>query len=163
MEELLLKIIEHYGWAHQLRKMSEETYELMEAVVNYEESASTQNLVSVTEEIADCKVVAMQFILNFGDKDKARERIEEIKIVRKNGAIKYSNTFLFLAFVDYAEEFIHLKNTGVTHYRWANEKLCGYVATIETLAAELQIDESVIQDEMSRKIKRQIERIKRGE
>lgn len=49
-----LMIILHYGRNHQLRKMAEESYELIEAVLNGDQTEH------VAEEIADCRVMLEQ-------------------------------------------------------------------------------------------------------
>ncbi len=72
----LLKIINHYGVIHQLRKFSEESYELIEAIRDYQEDYEKVNGVedcinkyfkdNILEEIADVCVLLAQFKEYFG-------------------------------------------------------------------------------------------------
>ena len=55
------KIIEHYGVRKQLKKLSEEVYELQEAVIEYGRMPSPVNKGNVVEEIADVFVLLKQF------------------------------------------------------------------------------------------------------
>lgn len=64
MEEKLLKIINHYGFRNQLRKFNEETYELIEAMLDYKEPFSSKE--HITEELADTMVLLEQFKLYYG-------------------------------------------------------------------------------------------------
>lgn len=77
MEQKLLKIINHYGVNHQLRKLNEECFELVEATRNYEEQKIVCELCCeklhtdkekehITEELADCMVLLEQFKLYYG-------------------------------------------------------------------------------------------------
>lgn len=58
-EEKLLKIINHYGKSHQVRKLLEEVGELIETIMNEDK----ENMV---QEIADCLVLLEQFKLYYG-------------------------------------------------------------------------------------------------
>ena len=70
MKEDLLKIIEHYGVGNQLRKLNEESYELIEAVRDYQEDYEKTKGVqdginkyfkdNILEEFADCMVLLEQ-------------------------------------------------------------------------------------------------------
>ena len=69
MEQKLLKIINHYGVNHQLRKFNEEAFELIEAIINGElnrfigisRKPSELAIKHITEEIADVMVMLKQF------------------------------------------------------------------------------------------------------
>ena len=73
MEEKLLKIINHYGYRNQLKKLSEEVYELQEAINNYmcyvyyppeeylDKDYNEYLREHIAEEIADCMVLIEQF------------------------------------------------------------------------------------------------------
>ncbi len=159
----LEKIIDHYGWSHQLRKLNEETYELFEAFMNYQHSGSMKNLVALAEEIADCKVLSSQFLLKMGNSYSVMERVEEIKELRHKGGCGYSATIMLLEFYEFAQEVMRIRHDAQDYYGWAVEKLYTYIASYELLAEELHIDEAVIEDVMDKKIERQIERIKKGE
>lgn len=56
MKENLLKIIEHYGVRHQQRKLSEETFELQEAIYQYEaQKEACENIGCSRIHIDKCK------------------------------------------------------------------------------------------------------------
>lgn len=95
MKEELLKIINNYGINHQLRKFNEETYELIEAIIKYEEAKydyfekyichenrdiSTNN---IAEEIADVTVMLKQFQYYYGIEDKEIEEVMKYKVERQ--------------------------------------------------------------------------------
>lgn len=71
MKENLLKIINNYGISSQLKKLSEEIFELQEAIFKYEElkkwddeyySVDLKSAIEhLEEEFADCCVVLEQF------------------------------------------------------------------------------------------------------
>lgn len=74
MKEDLLKIINNYGINNQLKKFNEESYELIEAIINAEnnrligisnEPCETA-IKNITEELADCMVLIEQFKLYYG-------------------------------------------------------------------------------------------------
>lgn len=58
-EEKLLKIINHYGKSHQVRKLLEEVGELIETIMNDDKH-------NMVQEIADCMVLLEQFKLYYG-------------------------------------------------------------------------------------------------
>lgn len=64
MDEKLLKIINHYGVSNQLKKFNEESYELIEAINEYEwvvDSRGRCNTAHIVEEMADVQVMILQF------------------------------------------------------------------------------------------------------
>ena len=70
MKENLLKIINNYGLSSQLKKLSEEIFELQEAIVirerDYKSCDTTikmdmENKKHIEEEFADCCIVLEQF------------------------------------------------------------------------------------------------------
>lgn len=80
MNEKLLKIINHYGINHQLRKFNEECFELIEAIRNHEEQRAICEITCskihtekakefIKEEIADCLNLINQFVLYFNLED----------------------------------------------------------------------------------------------
>lgn len=73
----LLTIIQHYGFRHQVRKLAEENFELIDALLS--ESKSVDN---IAEEMADCLVVMAQFQKVFAITDKELKTIAEKKIKR---------------------------------------------------------------------------------
>lgn len=70
----LLRIINHYGVKHQLRKLHEEVYELTEAIISEEQRKITWEKLKIqapfkinlkkhiTEELADVMCLLIQFI-----------------------------------------------------------------------------------------------------
>ena len=65
MTEKLLKIINHYGIKHQIRKFNEEAFELMEAIIQFEDDlyyAIEPKILEkakehIEEELTDCYVM----------------------------------------------------------------------------------------------------------
>lgn len=71
-----IEIINHYGDKHQIRKLAEEQYELIEAL--FEEDKD-----HITEEIADCLLLINQFKAYYGIKDKDIQKVYDYKIARQ--------------------------------------------------------------------------------
>lgn len=74
------KIIEHYGVRKQLKKLSEEVYELQESVIDLQDfnafaCEDTQLTYDVIEEIADVCVILRQLVMQF---DIAENDIEDM-------------------------------------------------------------------------------------
>lgn len=158
------KIYLHYGSRHQLKKLSEEIFELFEAMANYNSSRSTQNLTAIAEEIADCNVVIMQFMTQFGfEKFEGMSQMVSARMdsMRKIGFDKYSAHMLYRYFVDFAVQ--QLAEINGDESGWLEFTLIGYAATIGLIQNELQIDSDVIFSVMDKKIDRQLERMKKGE
>lgn len=59
MKEDLLKIIEHYGVSNQLKKLSEEVFEMQEAILL--DLGDTKSYDHIVEELADVYVLLAQF------------------------------------------------------------------------------------------------------
>lgn len=57
----LLKIIDTFGVKNQLKKFNEECYEFIEAINDYREEETQDNLYHITEEMADVLVLLKQF------------------------------------------------------------------------------------------------------
>lgn len=64
MKADLLKIINHYGINNQLKQFNEESYELIEAILNHEwlKEKRLEDINHVVEEIADVLVMVSQFV-----------------------------------------------------------------------------------------------------
>lgn len=87
MKENLLKIINTYGLSNQLKKLSEEVFELQEAIITRERdylSSDTSrkmdiiNKEHIEEEFADCCVVLEQFKAYYDlDNDKIIEIMKQ--------------------------------------------------------------------------------------
>ena len=75
-----IEIINHYGYRHQIRKLAEEQYELIEAL--FEEDKE-----HITEEIADCLVLINQFKAYYEIQDKDIQKVYNYKIARQEGRI----------------------------------------------------------------------------
>lgn len=76
MKDKLLKIINHYGYRNQLRKLNEECYELIEAIIDYMDDGSRLcTKKDIEEEFADVMVILTQ-IKYYYELDS--ERIKEI-------------------------------------------------------------------------------------
>ena len=75
-----IEIINHYGYRHQIRKLAEEQYELIEALFEEDED-------NITEEIADCLVLINQFKAYYEIKDKDIQKVYDYKIERQERRI----------------------------------------------------------------------------
>ena len=96
MKEDLLKIINNYGVSNQLKKMSEEVFELQEAIIDAEynryvgviRKPGEKAIEHIEEEYADVCVVLEQFKAYYGlDNDKIVEIMKK-KINRQLERIK---------------------------------------------------------------------------
>lgn len=76
-----IEIINHYGYKHQIKKLAEEQYELIEAL--FEEKKD-----HITEEIADCLVLINQFKAFYQIKDKDIQKVYDYKIARQERRIE---------------------------------------------------------------------------
>lgn len=107
MKEKLLKIINHYGINHQQRKLSEEVFELQEAIHNiecfdnlYPEDLRKSTLKNnrnafdkhIAEEIADCYVLLEQFRLAYGISREDIKKNMTYKVDRQLERIKLDKT-----------------------------------------------------------------------
>jgi NTP pyrophosphatase (non-canonical NTP hydrolase) len=75
-----IEIINHYGYRHQIKKLAEEQYELIEALFEEDED-------HITEEIADCLLLINQFKAYYKIKDKDIQKVYDYKIARQEGRI----------------------------------------------------------------------------
>ena len=75
-----IEIINHYGYRHQIRKLAEEQYELIEALFENDKE-------HITEEIADCIVLINQFKAYYGIQDKDIQKVYDYKIARQERRI----------------------------------------------------------------------------
>lgn len=76
-----IEIINHYGYRHQIRKLAEEQYELIEALFGEDED-------DITEEIADCLLLINQFKAYYKIKDKDIQKVYDYKIARQERRMK---------------------------------------------------------------------------
>lgn len=79
------KIIEHYGINNQLKKLSEEVYELQESIL---EQHNTEH---VLEEYADVEVILEQIKQYFKLDDDKIELIKDYKVARQLYRIRKEN------------------------------------------------------------------------
>lgn len=87
------KIIEHYGVRHQLKKLSEEVFELQEAVIDLQDfttcgNADTHRNQHVVEEIADVFVILRQLVMQFDIAENDIEDMADYKVKRTLERIK---------------------------------------------------------------------------
>lgn len=75
-----IEIINHYGYRHQIRKLAEEQYELIEALFGEDED-------DITEEIADCLLLINQFKAYYKIKDKDIQKVYDYKLARQERRI----------------------------------------------------------------------------
>ena len=71
-----IEIINYYGYRHQIRKLAEEQYELIEALFENDKE-------HITEEIADCLVLINQFKAFYQIEDKDIQKIYDYKLARQ--------------------------------------------------------------------------------
>lgn len=71
------KIIEHYGINNQLKKLSEEVYELQESILEQ------HNIEHILEEYADVEVILEQIKQFFNLDDEKIELIKDYKVARQ--------------------------------------------------------------------------------
>ena len=99
MKEDLLKIINNYGISNQLKKLSEEVFELQEAIIDAEynryvgviRKPGEKAIEHIEEEYADCCVVLEQFKAYYDlDNDKIIEIVKK-KINRQLDRIEKEN------------------------------------------------------------------------
>lgn len=79
MKEKLLKIIGHYGFDNQIKKLNEEVFELIEALFLD---------LRVAEELADVLVMLEQFRLCYGISEEELKKIMEEKVDRQLNRIR---------------------------------------------------------------------------
>ena len=75
-----IKIIDYYGYRHQIKKLAEEQYELIEALFEEDED-------HITEEIADCLLLINQFKAYYEIKDKDIRKVYDYKLSRQERRI----------------------------------------------------------------------------
>ena len=75
-----IEIINHYGYKHQIKKLAEEQYELIEALFENDKE-------HITEEIADCLLLINQFEAFYQIKDKDIQKVYDYKIARQERRI----------------------------------------------------------------------------
>lgn len=98
MDEKLLQIINHYGIDNQLKKLSEEIFELQQAINTHELKSSVEYEIPlteivgtkehITEEIADVMVMLCQFKEYYHISYENIEKIMDYKIERQLKRIK---------------------------------------------------------------------------
>lgn len=89
MKEDVLKIINHYGLTNQLKKLSEEVYELQEAILLDEGGEESYN--HIVEEMADVYVVMEQLEEYFEVSQDKLIAMESYKIRRTLQRIEKEN------------------------------------------------------------------------
>ena len=79
------KIIEHYGINNQLKKLTEEVYELQESILEQ------HNIEHILEEYADVEVILEQIKQYFKLDDDKIELIKDYKVARQLYRIRKEN------------------------------------------------------------------------
>lgn len=86
MKAKFIKIFNTFGVKNQLKKFNEETYELIEAINDYETCndplLKKDNREHVLEEICDCLVLINQFIEFYGFDEHIIDKIVDFKVNR---------------------------------------------------------------------------------
>lgn len=75
-----IEIINHYGYKHQIRKLAEEQFELIEALFEEDED-------HITEEIADCLLLIKQFRDFYKIQDEEIREVYDYKLARQERRI----------------------------------------------------------------------------
>ena len=88
----LIKIMDHYGYDHQIfKKVPEEIKELTDAYGEYKKNPSRKKWLHIIEEAADCFVMLEQFQMLITPPDKKEfDRICLEKVHREVGRIEKS-------------------------------------------------------------------------
>ena len=86
MDEKLLQIFNHYGLKNQLKKLSEEVYELQEAILLDE--GGYDSLDHITEELADVYVLLSQIETKYEIDQEKLVDMQAYKINRTLGRIE---------------------------------------------------------------------------
>lgn len=71
-----IEIIKHYGYRHQIRKLAEEQYELIEALFENDKE-------HIIEEIADCLLLIKQFRDFYKIQDEEIREVYNYKLSRQ--------------------------------------------------------------------------------
>ena len=83
MYRKLEQIIVHYGINNQLKKLNEETYELIEAILTFGQENNHKSLNHVIEEMGDVYVVLKQLQIYYGISENEIEDTMTFKIERQ--------------------------------------------------------------------------------
>lgn len=75
-----IEIINHYGYRHQIRKLAEEQYELIEALFENDKE-------HIAEEIADCLLLIKQFRDFYKIQDEEIREVYDYKLARQERRI----------------------------------------------------------------------------
>lgn len=75
-----IEIINHYGYKHQIRKLAEEQYELIEALFENDKE-------HIAEEIADCLLLIKQFRDFYKIQDEEIREVYNYKLSRQERRI----------------------------------------------------------------------------
>lgn len=83
MKEKEKEIIEHYGVMPQLKHLQGEMFELTEAVINYENEMTKDNINHIIEELADVQVMIDQLKTYYKVNDVDLNKEMEYKVNRQ--------------------------------------------------------------------------------
>ena len=159
----LKQIIVHYGVRHQAKKLMEETAELVEALQDYVDDDSFENLRHIEEETADCYVLINQFYLVY-----TADSEEEERLIRQE-----QETMLHDTKMTYAELLVqaacwlivanaHFNSTG-KDIEQVRKPIRRYLAVLWSLEKKLELEESRIFSIFHQKIERQLNRMRNEE
>lgn len=103
MRDRYLSVMDYFGYRNQMRKLSEECYELIEAIDNLEDyyvfgepehkdeiSASAETIFrdAVVEEMGDILNICTQFILRYGISQDELDLVMDFKLARTEERIE---------------------------------------------------------------------------
>ena len=89
MNEFLLQNINHYGIRTEIKKLSEEIFELQEAILDYEldDTNIDRNYEHVIEEIADSFIILKQILLYYKITDEQLNDMMNQKMNRQKARL----------------------------------------------------------------------------
>lgn len=89
MNEFLLQNINHYGIRTEIKKLSEEIFELQEAILDYElgDTNINGNYEHVIEEIADSFIILKQILLYYKITDEQLNDMMNRKMSRQKARL----------------------------------------------------------------------------
>lgn len=95
MRDKALEIYNHYGYKNQLKKLSEEVYEFIEAVLEFE--AGNGDINHVIEEMGDVEFMMYQFRVANDIKQREIKRVFQSKADRQLHRIKTDKPFTLIS------------------------------------------------------------------
>lgn len=87
--DIYLRIMNHFGYRKQMKKLNEETYELLESIGDYENALASDNVEDLhmlrnhaIEEMGDVLILLTEFLCKYDIKKEELDMIMDYKIDR---------------------------------------------------------------------------------